>query len=100
MGVEAAIQKLASDRFAQKAMILAVDLMGGDGLLREDSLTGEERRFMSGFLFSRALTIGGGTEEVQKNILGERALGLPGEPRPGKDRLVREPDPSPVPASA
>lgn len=83
VGMEAAIQKLASDRFAQKVMNLAVDLMGGDGLLREGRPTGEERRFMSGFLFSRALTIGGGTEEVQKNILGERALGLPGEPRPG-----------------
>lgn len=100
VGVEAAIQKLASDRFAQKAMVLAVDLMGGDGLLREDSLAGEARRFMNGFLFSRALTIGGGTEEVQKNILGERALGLPGEPRPDKPRPGRGPDPSPVPASA
>lgn len=100
VGVEAAIQKLASDRFAQKVMILAVDLMGGDGLLREDSLAEEERRFMGGFLFSRALTIGGGTEEVQKNILGERALGLPGEPRPGKSRPGQSPDPSPVPAPA
>lgn len=84
-GVEAAIQKLVSDRFAQKVMNLAVDMMGGDGLLWEEALQGEERRFMNGFLFSRALTIGGGTEEVQKNILGERALGLPGEPRPDKE---------------
>lgn len=91
VGVEAAIQKLVSDRFAQKAMNLAMDVMGADGLLWEEALEGEERRFVNGFLFSRALTIGGGTEEVQKNILGERALGLPGEPRTDKEPAALRP---------
>jgi alkylation response protein AidB-like acyl-CoA dehydrogenase len=33
-----------------------------------------------GFLFAPALTIGGGTSEVQRNIIAERTLGLPHDP--------------------
>ena len=34
-----------------------------------------------GFLFAPALTIGGGTSEVQRNIIAERSLGLPHDPQ-------------------
>jgi hypothetical protein len=41
-------------------------------------------------LFAPAVSIYGGSDEIQKNIIGERVLGLPGEPRTDKDRPFRE----------
>ena len=47
--------------------------------------SGEAAEWLSAFLGAPGLRIGGGTDEVQKNIVGERVLGLPGEPRPDRD---------------
>lgn len=79
-GPEASIRKIIADEHGQRTMMLARDLIGADAMLispASDSSTLNSRSWYSGFMFSRALTIGGGTGEVQRNIIGEKVLGLP-----------------------
>ena len=57
---------------------LAFDIEGGAGMVLEDGEFDEWQRL---FLFSRADTIYGGSNEVQRNIIAERVLGLPREAR-------------------
>ncbi len=93
-GPEGSIAKL---RFAEVNMAiyeLCVDLLGADALAGYDyemrraeslGLIGPPGSARKMFLRSRANSIEGGTSEIQRNILGERVLGLPGEPRVDKD---------------
>jgi alkylation response protein AidB-like acyl-CoA dehydrogenase len=92
-GPEASIRKILADEHGQHVMLLARDTLGADGLLSVDGFSpgtdttalgpgkpsGTLRHpgWYDGFLFSQALTIGGGTGEVQRNIVAERVLGLP-----------------------
>ena len=78
-GPEASVRKALSDHHGQKLFRLALELCGAHGMLTEqnpDTLPGPFP-WAIGFLFSPALTIGGGTAEVQRNIIAERVLGLP-----------------------
>ena len=62
-------------------MALHKDLSGPGGMLGRAGADAEGLDVWHwGFLFSPALTIGGGTSEVQRDIIGERVLGLPREP--------------------
>jgi alkylation response protein AidB-like acyl-CoA dehydrogenase len=93
-GPEGSIAKL---RFAEVNMAiyeLCVDLLGADGMVGYDyemrraenlGLTGPPGSSRKMFLRARANSIEGGTSEIQRNILGERVLGLPGEPRVDKE---------------
>jgi 3-oxochol-4-en-24-oyl-CoA dehydrogenase len=80
-GPEVSVGKIMADEHGQKLFNLAKDLAGADAMLTDTGPCGSEPGLWHhGFLFAPALTIGGGTGEVQRNILGERVLGLPAEP--------------------
>lgn len=77
-GPEASVRKALADEHGQHVMHLALELAGTDGLLADHGPLGDpDPMWAYGFLYSPALTIGGGTSEVQRSILGERVLGLP-----------------------
>ncbi len=80
-GVDASIRKLLADLHGQHVMDFMKDLRGPAGMLgAADEHAAERDVWDWGFLFSPALTVGGGTTEVQRNIIAERLLGLPREP--------------------
>jgi alkylation response protein AidB-like acyl-CoA dehydrogenase len=93
-GPEGSIAKLMFAEVNKHIYELCVDLLGAQALVgyeytgeRSDHLgliggPGTSRKM---FLRSRANSIEGGTSEIQRNILGERVLGLPGEPRVDKE---------------
>ena len=78
-GPEASVRKALSDRHGQHVMRCALALAGTEGL-RADWTVDGSGMWAYGFLYSPALTIGGGTSEVQRDILAEKVLGLPKEP--------------------
>ena len=86
---EAMINKLYWANLHQAMGELAVDVQGASSMLTRYSEAhegdaGEDEMSLDHklFFFSRADTIYGGSDEIQRNLIGERALGLPREPRP------------------
>ena len=86
-GPEASVRKALSDAHGQHVMALAKDLCGAAGMLNDATPYDDpDPTWAFGYLFSPALTIGGGTAEVQRNIIAERVLGLPRDDAPERAR--------------
>ncbi len=93
-GPEGSIAKLALANMNKATYEFCIDLLGADGIVDYDytfkrpdeggldAPLGSARKM---FLRARANSIEGGTSEIMRNILGERILGLPGEPRVDRD---------------
>jgi alkylation response protein AidB-like acyl-CoA dehydrogenase len=75
---EASTAKLFNSELSQRLAQTAMQCLGLRGTIVEGP---EEASFVRGYLGAVPATIRGGTSEVQRNIIGERALGLPREPK-------------------
>lgn len=88
-GPEANTAKLLMSRICRLVRDLGLEILGPEGMLTGPETTGggvvQEMA-----LFAPAPSIYGGTDEIQKNIIGERVLGLPKEPGPDKSTPFRE----------
>ena len=87
-GAEASVRKAIADGHGQHVMGVARDLAGPHAMLSTSGPVGgwgpagatTDPTWSRGFLFAPALTVGGGTAEVQRNIVAEKVLGLPRDP--------------------
>jgi alkylation response protein AidB-like acyl-CoA dehydrogenase len=90
-GADGSMAKLTTSRICQDSRDLSYQIVGAHGLLSgtESPLDGDLQMVN---LASPGTRIGGGTDEIQLNVMGERALGLPREPSdrevPYRDLLV------------
>ena len=82
LGREAMINKLYWSNLHRKMGEVAMDILGQEGVTRPDGEGYDLSKLQRLFLFSRADTIYAGSNQIQRNIIGERALGLPREPKP------------------
>jgi alkylation response protein AidB-like acyl-CoA dehydrogenase len=88
-GPESSVMKLAVSALYETGGDLVVALQGAAGMLTHDDAP-FGGRFQDLFMGQWAPRIGGGTDQIQRNIIGERVLGLPGEVRSDKDVPFRE----------
>ena len=83
-GGAASIAKLVWATWHRRLGELAMEVAGADSLTalgEGEAAPYELDQWQRLFLFSRADTIYGGSNQIQRNVMGERALGLPKEPR-------------------
>lgn len=88
-GPEQSIAKVVVARTMQDMAAFALDLAEGEGFAAgaKDSDLG---RLQGAYMWSAGLRIAGGTDEILRNIIAERVLGLPGDLRPDKDTPFNE----------
>ena len=88
-GPETSVMKLFAAEYLRRLGNASLMLLGPEGqLMADDAPAGTE--WQARFLFAPAIRIAGGSNEVQRNIMGERVLGLPREPQVDRDVPFRD----------
>jgi alkylation response protein AidB-like acyl-CoA dehydrogenase len=85
-GPENSIHKLVNASKLQDIASYGLDLMGMAGLVMDDDLAEAYAMFQQALLSSPSARIAGGSDEILRNIIAERVLGLPADIRVDKDR--------------
>jgi len=84
-GMAGLLVKLQGCELNHQMAELAIDVMGEYGMLYEDSPFVRDRgMWQTHYMFDLGLIIGGGSAQIQKNIISERGLGMPREPKPAQ----------------
>ena len=97
-GPEGSVAKLRWSELNQSITDFCLNLLGSEGLsypggyefTRPNSSQVSSRQPQKAFLRSRANSIEGGTSQIMRNILAERVLGLPPEPRDDRDKAWKD----------
>ncbi len=89
LGPEASVLKLAVSRRLELDGNLVLELQRAHAMLANGDAV-SDGYWQQQFLMQWSSRIGGGTEQVQRNVIGERVLGLPGEARPDKSVPFRD----------
>jgi alkylation response protein AidB-like acyl-CoA dehydrogenase len=84
-GPESSIGKVVSALQMQDLANTAIEMLDQYGIIDDEELSPLKGAFQSSLLFAPGLRIAGGTDEILKNIIAERVLGLPGDIRVDKD---------------
>lgn len=86
-GIPGLVQKIYGTTLNHKLSALAVDVLGEAGLAYDPHEVGDDDTATTwhiDYMYDIGLIIGGGTSQIQKNIISERGLGMPREPKPAK----------------
>ncbi len=87
-GPETSVMKLFAAEYLRRLGNAALALLGPDGMLADGGP--DDGEWQARFLHAPAIRIAGGSNEIQRNIIGERVLGLPGEPRVDREVAFRQ----------
>ena len=88
-GPESSVLKLLHTRHITKVADLSMEIAGASGMLNDPG-DADVDALIQGFLGQWSSKIGGGTDDVQRNIVAERVLGMPGDIRVDKVQPFRE----------
>ncbi len=89
-GPEGSIGKLVAAKMQQELASLALDLLGASGTIADEDVAAASAEWQQAYLWAPGIRIAGGTDEIMRNIIAERVLRLPPEPRIDKKIPFRD----------